>query len=226
MSQTNVGVLGPGSQGKRSKVPKGYCTFLQGFLLILLTTAISIGGWYAAGVYFFWSDLDEQRIEDQIVFLQQKIKAQPKDKELKVGLGYSYFLKGDNEAAIKEFNQVIEMDKNYYNAYYNLGLVYTDEERLDDAMELFQKCVEISPREFKSYVQLGIVYRKLKMYTEASENLEKANKLLPRNADIIYQIGLLAEEQGDKKAAVKIFKEALSYDPLFSDAQKALKRVQ
>jgi tetratricopeptide (TPR) repeat protein len=64
------------------------------------------------------------------------------------------------------------------------------------------------------------------MYKESVESLEKANKLMPGRANIIYEIGRVAEDQGDIKSAVLIYKEALGYDPLFKEAAEALKRVE
>lgn len=229
MSVTNAEVkpnLGPANRKISHKSKNEYFTFLQASLLILLTLVISAGGWYAAGKYYFWTGLDMRRINQQLEYLQKKVQAEPKNLENRVGLGYTYFLKGDNRQAIKELKQVIEMDKNYYDAYYNLGLVYGNEERLDEALEIFQKAVELAPRDYKAHLQKGIVYRKMKMYKEAIDSLAVANKLVPRNADIIYQIGMVAEAKGDQQTAIGIYKDALSYDPLYREAAEALQRLQ
>lgn len=208
------------------KVSKEYFSFLQASLIILLTLVVCFGAGYAIGQKFFWNNLDKKRLGEQLTYLQQKVNSEPKNLDNRVSLGYTYFLLDNNEKAIKEYNQVLEIDKNYYDAYYNLGLVYSEEERLDDAMEMFQKAIEISPRDYKGYLQKGIVYRKFKMYKEAVESLQKAKNLMPGRADIIYEIGAVAEAKGDKKEAIEIYKEALAYDPLFKDAAQALDRLQ
>jgi len=107
-----------------------------------------------------------------------------------------------------------------------MGLVLTDEGRFDDALEHFQRCVEISPKDYKGYLQKGVVYRQMKMYKEAVESLNQASVLMPGRADVIYEIGMVAETKGDLTDAAGIYKDALRYDPLFKDAQEALKRVQ
>lgn len=229
MSVTNAEVSQKPVQAKMVVPKQGkteYFTLLQAGMLLFLTLVISIGGWYAAGKYYFWNDLDMKRISEQLVYLQKKVQAEPKKTEYRVALGYTHFLKGDNRQAIKELKQAIEIDKNNFDAYYNLGLVYSDGEKLDDALETFQKAVEIAPRDYKGHLQKGIVYRKMKMFKEAIDSLAVANKLVPHNADIIYQIGIVAEAKGDLKTAVGIYKDALSYDPLYKDAAEALKRLQ
>jgi len=201
-------------------------TLLQALALILLTVIVSFSGWYAAGQLFFWKDLDIKRVDAQLEFLEKRVEAEPRNLEHRVSLAYTYFLKGDNDQAVKELNQVLAIDKKYSAAYYNLGLVYSDEGRANDALEMFQKTVELSPQDHKGHLQKGILYREMKMYKEAVESLETANKILPGNANVIYEIGRVAEEQGNFETAITIYKEALSYDPLYKDAVEALKRVE
>jgi len=215
-----------GNVGFKGRENKDHFSFLHAGMLIVLTLVVSMAGWYVVGKYFFWQDVDMKRINQQLEFLQKRVEAEPKNLNYRVGLGYTYFLQGDNEKAVRELNQVLEIDRNYYDAHYNLGLVYSDEGRLDDALETFQKAIEISPKDYKGHMQMGIVYRKLQMYDEAMESLARANKLMPRRADIVYEIGMVAEAKGDLEMAAGIYKDALTFDPLFKEAARALKRVQ
>lgn len=227
MSMTNQDIkqkAGLNVAGGKNK--KDYFTLLQASVLIVLTIAISIGGWYVVGQKYFWTGRDEKRISEQLAYLEKQVQANPKDPQMRVDLGYTYFIKGDNTKAIRELSQVVELDKKNFNGFYNLGLVYLDENRLDEALEQFQKCIELSPRDYKGYMQKGIAYRKLKMYKDALSCLNQASKLKPGGADIIYEVGMVVEAQGDKKGAAAIYKDALRYDPLYKDAADALKRVQ
>jgi tetratricopeptide (TPR) repeat protein len=205
--------------------PKKF-TILQSILLLLLSFSITSGTGYALGHFYFWTDLDMDRVNEQLDYYKERVRIDPANLENRVILGYTYFLKGKNYDAIKEFNYVLDQDKNYYDAYYNLGLVYLDEKRFDDALSVFEKTVEIAPKDFKGHVQKGIAYRHLEMYEDAIESLKQATLLNPASADIIYQIGLVAEEQGKYREAIDIYKDALEYDPLFEDAVAALDRLK
>jgi tetratricopeptide (TPR) repeat protein len=222
MSVTNMDI----TSNHRRETTDDCFTFFQAVLLIILALAVSIGGWYAAGKYYFWKDLDMKRISQQVDFLKKKVETEPKNLKHRIDLGYTYYLLGDYDLAIKELNQALEIDDKHYGPYYNLGLVYVQQGRLNDAMEMFQKAIEIAPRDYKAHMQKGIVYRELKMYKEALESLGKADKLMPRSANIIYEIGRVAEVKGDTERARSIYKEALSYDPLFKDAVKALENLE
>lgn len=224
---SNTTFTGKGSMLSAADRPGGneYFTFTQAAALILLTLVVSMAGWYLVGKYFFWTNQDLQRINKQLAYLEQQVQAKPDDLKLHNQLGYTYYLKGDHDKAINQFNKVLEIDQKNPDAYYNLGLVYQSEGRHDDALENYQKTIELASKDHKAYLQKGIVYRELKMYKQAVETLERANKMVPGSANIIYEIGRVAEAMGDSKNAASIYKEALSYDPLYKDAVEALKRV-
>ncbi|CAH2716865.1 hypothetical protein BACCIP111895_04053 [Neobacillus rhizosphaerae] len=195
-------------------------------LLLSLTLLISVGIGYALGHFYFWNDINMKRVNEQLDFYKEAVRKDPANLQNRIVLGYTYFLKGDNEEAIKQFDFVLDQDKNYYDAHYNIGLVFLKEERYNEALISFEKAVKIAPKDFKGYVQMGISYRGLKEYDKAMKVLENANKLAPTNSDIIYQIGMVAEAQGKYEDAIAIYKDALSYDPLFKDAVDALDRLK
>lgn len=214
------------AEEKRPKKRYKKFTIFQSILLLFLSFAIISSTGYALGHFYFWNDLDMKRVNEQLEYYKESIRVDPANLENRIILGYTYYLKGKNNDAIKEFNYVLDQDKNYYDAYYNLGLVYLDEKRYDDALSMFNKTVEIAPKDFKGHVQMGITYRHLEMFEKAIESLKKANELNPANSDIIYQIGLVAEDQGKYEEAISIYKDALQYDPLFKEAVTALDRLK
>lgn len=207
------------------KTPK-YFTVLQAIILSLATIILTSGIWY--GVWYFYSDhmLDQKRIDAQLEYYKKQVEIDPNKVENHINLGYTYFLKKDDDRAVNEFNKVLEINKNFWGAYYNLGLVYDDQNRLDDSLEMFKKATELNPRDGKSFLQLGIAYRKLKMYDNSLSALTRADRLLQGNVEVIYQIGQLAEAEGKKQEAIQIYKDALRFDPLYKDAADALKRLQ
>lgn len=211
---------------KAPKAKNGSFSKFQASIMILLTLIVSVGGWYAVGKYFVWTDLDMKRVNEQLAYLQQKVQADPSNAQNRIELGYTYSLKGQNEQAMKEFNQVLILEPKNFDALYNIGLLQLKEERYNEALLNFQKAAELSPRDYKVHLQLGITYRNLAMYDEAQKSLNKANTLNPTSVEIIYQTGRIAEDQGDTQAAIEIYKEALTFDPLYKDAVESLERLE
>jgi tetratricopeptide (TPR) repeat protein len=216
----------PGKKGKKEKKSKKEkFNWWQTLLILFMTLGISVGAGYFISDKYFWSDFDQNQLKKQFEHYKNQVDAQPNDPQHRVNLGYSYFLLGKNEEAIKQFKVALDLDKNFYDAYLNLGIVYLEEERLDEGLKMASKASEIAPRDYKSQLLKGTAYRKLKMYDESLETLSKANELMPGNTDIITELGKVAEDQGDKKNAEELFKEALNYDPLYKPALEGLDRV-
>lgn len=209
----------------QSKKPPKTFSILQTILLFILTIALTSGGGYALGHFYFWNDIDMKRVNEQLEFYQERVRVDPGNLEYRIILGYTHFLKGNNNDAIREFMFVLSEDEGYYDAHYNLGLVYLNQNRYNEALSSFNRTIQIAPRDFKGYVQMGIAYRGLGMYEEALEVLYTANELARTNSDIIYQIGRVAEAMGDYELAVEIYKDSLQFDPLFQPAAEGLDRL-
>lgn len=197
----------------------------QSLSILLLTLVVSVGTGYYVSQKYFWSNMDMKRINEQLSHYKSLVDQNPNDPQNRVNLGYTYFLKDDNDNAIKQLKIALDLDKKNYNAYLNLSIVYNDEKNFDEGLKMAQKAVELNPRDYKGQLQKGTIYREMKMYEDSLEALNQANQLMPGNVDIIFQIGLLAEERGLKKEAADIYKDALTYDPLHKPALEGLDRV-
>ncbi|ULT56434.1 tetratricopeptide repeat protein [Neobacillus drentensis] len=197
----------------------------QTLLLLTLTLVISVGAGYYVSSKYLWSSYDQDQLKQQLQSAKDTVDQKPNDPKSYVSLGYASFLNGDNDVAIKQYKIALDLDKNDFDAYFNLGLVYNKENRLNDSVKMAQKATEISPKDYKGFLLKGMSYRQLKMYSDSIEALNEANKLMPGNTDILYEIGRVAEDQGDKKNAEEIYKDALNYDPMYKPALEGLKRI-
>ena len=83
--------------------------------------------------------------------------------------------KSSEESLIKE---IITNPRNIM-AHGNLGNLYFNEERYDEAIEAYQKVIEIDPKQVAAYNNLGNVYAKQERYNEAIEVYQKTIELNP-----------------------------------------------
>ncbi|MEH7119387.1 tetratricopeptide repeat protein [Neobacillus vireti] len=212
------------SREKAPKMKKDKFTWWQSLIILAVTLAICISAGYYISDQFLWNKQADQ-LDKQLDYYKEQVNEEPNDPKLRVQLGYTYYLKGDDSAAIKEYQTAKSLDKNYFDAYLNLSIVYDKEKRYDDALQMAIKAVKISPRDYKGQLLKGRSYRKLKMYDKATAALQEAYRLKNGNTDVIYEAGLVAEGQGKKKEAEQLFKETLSFDPTYKPALKALDRL-
>lgn len=216
----------PEAPSKKQKNPKNNkFKWWQSLSILLLTLVVSVGTGYFVSQKYFWSNLDMNRVNEQLAHYKSLVDQNPNDPQNRINLGYTYFVKGENDNAIKQLKIALDLDKKNFDAYLNLSIVYNDQENYNEALKMVQKAVDLAPRDYKGQMQKGIVYREMKMYEDALTALNEANRLMPGNVDIIYQIGLIAEEQGMPNEAADIYKDALSYDPLHKPALEGLDRV-
>jgi len=200
-------------------------TKLQATLLIVATLIVSLVAGYFISDKYVWPNQEEARILEQIDYYKGLVDKKPNDPGHRVNLGYSYFIYGDNENAIKQLLVATNLDNKNFGAYFNLGLVYNAEKRYDDAGRMAQKAEALGPKNFQAHLLSGMVYRNLKQYDKALESLKKSLELMPTNTDSITEIARVYEDQKKFEEAEKFYKEALSYDPLYKPASKGLERV-
>lgn len=65
-------------------------------------------------------------------------------RDLRTTRGLLYHKLGDSEKGIKDLKEVLEMDKNNTYALKNLGIIYLDQKKHEEACELFQKAKELN----------------------------------------------------------------------------------
>jgi tetratricopeptide (TPR) repeat protein len=189
------------------------------WILLLGSSGMFVGNRY------FWAGMEVRQTERAAAHYRQLVELEPDQPEHRVALGFNLHRLNDHQGAITQLKAAIDLDENFYDAYLNLGYVYTTLGYWDDALEAFEKCVEISPNDYKGYFNLGIVYRELEMYEAASDALNTALELRPGATDVLYHHALNAERQGDIEGALHYLERTLAFDPRYQDALDLYKKL-
>lgn len=85
--------------------------------------------------------------------------------------------------------QIVETDKNDFQAWNALGTIYYAQQKLDDAENAYLKAVEVHPDSPRAQLNLGRVRSSQKKFEEAVEPLTKAVELQPTSGDANYFLG-------------------------------------
>ena len=93
------------------------------------------------------------------------------------------------DQAIDLLKQVVELDKNDFQAWTALGTVYFAEQKLDDAEVAYLKAIEVHPTAPRAYINLGRVRSSQKKFQDAVEPLTKAVELQPTSGDANLLLG-------------------------------------
>jgi len=114
-----------------------------------------------------------------------------KDKNIYLNLGLYYMQSGKYKEAEGKFKYAIYLCPEFIKAYFNLGLLYFEQENYDGTVEQWEKILKIEVDFQEIYVvlaNLGMVYEKKEMPDQALEYFVQALQLVPESDPIEKEI--------------------------------------
>ncbi len=123
--------------------------------------------------------------------------------------------KGLNQIAdaYKAFTKVTELNPNYADGFYNLGIILQDQGRLDEAITSYKKALALKPDYAEAHNNMGNTLKEQGQLDEAIASYEQALSIKPDYADAFYNIGNVLKDQGKLEDAIASYERALSLKP-------------
>jgi tetratricopeptide (TPR) repeat protein len=137
-------------------------------------------------------------------------QAVPPDAEKEYHSALTSISKGEREAAVAKLNSAIQLFPTYFLALQQLGLLYIDTEKDQQAIEPLKKSLEVNPRSAQSHLGLGMAYVNLDRPKEAIKELNEALALDRREFRSHLYLGMALINTGKLDEAEKSLKEAYS----------------
>lgn len=132
----------------------------------------------------------------------------------------------------RKLNQAVELmensiisDPNQPGYHNNLGLVYNDLGKRQDALHSFDRALEQMPEFFEALVNKGNVLRALERHEEALACYERAKQLNPTEPRLYCNIGNTVHALGRTDEAVDLFHKAISLYPAHVESHYSLGRI-
>ena len=141
---------------------------------------------------------------------KQIIAAMPEDLESRAQLARIYSRQDKHEAAITEWNTLLEADPE--NTKYQDGLVdaYQSADKTDEAIELAQGFIEAEESGIH-YARLAKVYASIDRVDEAIAIYQKAIDINPGDREVYQKLAELYIQEEDFEAAEKMYQTAIQY---------------
>lgn len=92
-------------------------------------------------------------------------------------LGIELVKMEDYDKAIMNYERALEIDPNFYEAYFRLGIAYTKLKEYDKAIENYQYCIKTKPNDYKTYASLSIAYEEIGEYEKSIEYKNKSKEI-------------------------------------------------
>ncbi|OIP00720.1 MAG: hypothetical protein AUJ98_06815 [Bacteroidetes bacterium CG2_30_33_31] len=156
---------------------------------------------------------------------QESIKNDPEFYKAHVQLGILYKIK-HNPIAVTYFQNAINIEPKNIDAYYNLGLFYQENDKLNLAQETYRMINEIDPKYPYSYFNTGFILLEIsKTPDEAAKYFALAIKNKPDYYEAHFNLGLCFEELGNLEKAKMSYENALKYQNNYQKAIEGLNRI-
>jgi tetratricopeptide (TPR) repeat protein len=129
-----------------------------------------------------------------------------------INQGISLFEAGQNEEALKFFQEALKKEPRIAEAYLYTALCYMKEGHFQEAELAFRKVVELEPRNPAGWEGLGDAAFKLSNHVEAESAYQTALKISP-SASLYFRLGLVQRNLEKIDEAYKSFAKAFQLDP-------------
>lgn len=132
--------------------------------------------------------------------------------------GYAFAQAGDTVNAIKSYLETINVKQDHYDAYLELGLIYSTRGN-PIAIDYFNNALNINPQSIEALYALGMFYQEA---DDAENAINAYNKILaidPNNAFANYNLGYVhLVLLNDYEQAIRYFEVAEQFNPDYFEA--------
>jgi tetratricopeptide (TPR) repeat protein len=127
--------------------------------------------------------------------------------------GEAYYLAGQYDKALENFDRAIEIDPKYSFAIMNRGSTYRAIERYNDSLQDFTTLIELNGKNDEAFASRGETYRLMKQYDNALEDFNRAIEIDPKYSFAIVSRGETYEALEQYNDALQDFSLAIKLDP-------------
>ena len=116
------------------------------------------------------------------------------------------------------YNQAIELQPDYAEAYINRGNALRDLGQLEAAVESYDKAIQLRSDYVETYSNRGVALAELGQLEAAVDSYNQAIELQPDYAEAYYNRGNTLRDLGQLAKAVESYNRAIEFQPDFAEA--------
>lgn len=121
---------------------------------------------------------------------------------------------GQIDKAQRAYQDIIKVNSQIAGAHANLGIIYRNANKLDDAVAELAQAVQLSPKQAAYQNQLGVTYRQLGQFDKARTAYEHAIEIDANYAAAVLNLGILHDMYlRDHAKAIELYTRYLALTP-------------
>ena len=152
------------------------------------------------------------RFADTIKLLQPTVKADSKDIEGLMVLGFAYSATGKPKDALPLLMAAKSLAPNNWRVDLAIGMAQREAGDFDAAQASLKSVVAAEPKQVQARFQLALTQMAKSQFTDAVENLTEAEKLAPKSPEIKQVLGDALFRAGKKDEALAEFRDLAQRD--------------
>jgi tetratricopeptide (TPR) repeat protein len=168
--------------------------------------------------------LNQNRIDEAESFIKNLINNSSSSALLYNFYGIICSKKNNINDSVDAFKNAINLEKNFIDAYFNLGVILKDIS-VEESINNFKKVVELDKRNINALSHLGTIYAAKKNFLEAKYFFEKVVIINPLLADAQNNLGNVLFELGLFDLAKEAYYKAISLNKNLPSAYNNLARL-
>jgi protein O-GlcNAc transferase len=151
-----------------------------------------------------------------VVWIQRAIALDPNHSEARTLLGYVELeVRGDADAAIREYRKVIELRPDLPQAYSNLAAAQKKKGELEEAIASLNKALARNPAYAAALTMRGGIHAERNRWADARRDFEAALALDPDDDGALYGLSQALREARDYAGAQQALSRLISRSPNF-----------
>lgn len=132
--------------------------------------------------------------------------------------GSIHSYRGDYDKAEKKFKEVINLQPNFVDGYYNLATVYLKLNNFEDSIIFFIKTLDIDKNFYNAYFNLGICYQRIDQVDNSIKNYNLYVQNVKSDPSAYINLGIIFFNQRQFNKAKEAFNHVLIIDLANVDA--------
>jgi len=151
------------------------------------------------------------------VAVKKAARSVPGAAQVLFGVGTQAAMGKDYRKATFLLRQAIACDRNHFAAYANLGNVYRDEGKREQAVTVYRKALKLDPKAALIWSNLGSLCHEMGRGEEAEQCCRKALAIDPGQVNALINLGVILRAAGRLDEAEATQKRALELRPQASE---------
>jgi tetratricopeptide (TPR) repeat protein len=175
--------------------------YLNEFERIKKTSKQIVPEYLGEAVHHFLAAGDRNKVKD-FAFYGQELKP----------VALEHYRRGDHKTALRDYELLLELDKNDWDAHFHLSLIFARMGRWPDAELHFGNAIKLRPRAYWILQAYGAAKLRGGKLAEGEALLQEAEEINPNHSPTLVELGRLREKQRDMPAAEEYYRRAIDAD--------------